>query len=66
MRKFLFSIISLAVTAVCVYLAYIYFNDLTLFIVFVAAGAVFFAVAIVLFMLSLSKKNVEKIKWLER
>ena len=65
MRKFLFSIISLAITAVCVYLAYIYFNDLTLFIVFVAAGAVFFAVAIVLFMLSLSKKNVEKIKWLE-
>ena len=65
MRKFLFSIISLAITAISVYLSYLYFSDFTLFIIFVSVASVFFAVSIVLFMLFLNTKKVEKIKWLE-
>ena len=65
MRKFLFSIISLGITAVFVYLSYYYFSNFNLFITFVSVASVFFAVAIVLFMLFLNTKNVEKITWLE-
>lgn len=65
MRKFLFSIISLVVTAGFAYLAYHYSNDPSLIILYSVLAVVFFGFAIVLFMSFLNNKNVEKIKWLE-
>lgn len=65
MKKFIAMLIALAGTIVLGYFTYYFYKDIVLFIVFLSLSLVFFGATIVLVMLLLNKKNLEKIVWLE-
>ena len=65
LKKFIATILSIGVTVVFIYFTYYFHNDLTRFFVFLSLSIFSLAISIVLIMLLLNKKNVEKITWLE-
>lgn len=65
MKKLIAMFLFAASTVVLGYFTYYFYNDVVLFIVFLCLSIVFFGVTLVLIMLVLNKKNLEKIIWLE-
>lgn len=59
------ALLSLSIMAVMVYLTYYFYNQFVYFITFLSLSIFFFGTSIVMVMLVLNKKNLEKITWLE-
>lgn len=65
LKKFIATLISLGITIVFTYFAYFNYNNATVFIVYLSLAIAFLICTVVLTMLVLNRKNVEKITWLE-
>ncbi|MDE5566204.1 MAG: 50S ribosomal protein L9 [Anaeroplasmataceae bacterium] len=65
MKKLIAMFLFAASTVVLGYFTYYFYDEVVLFIVFLCLSIVFFGITLVLIMLVLNKKNLEKIIWLE-
>lgn len=65
MRKLIAMLITLGLTGFFAYLVYFYFDNFQWWITFLSLAIFFFAVSIVLLMLILNRKNIDRIQWLE-